>query len=94
MEGHGGFFRRHLAHVARRLARGICVAEHLHVAAERDRAEFPARLRLIGPTVNLRAEADGENLDAHPIVARDQKMPHLVHEYEHGEDDQERNDVG
>src|SRR5260221_170126 len=69
------------------------VAIHLAVAAKRYRAQLPARPGAVVPAKDLGAEADREDLDAHAIAARDQVMPELVHEDQHGEDDKKWDDV-
>src|SRR6202030_1404615 len=71
----------------------VAVAEHLDVAAQRDGAEFPARPGAIPPAEQLRAEADRKDLDPYPVPPRDPVMTKLVHEDQHGQDDEKRDDV-
>src|SRR3546814_14955773 len=69
---------------------GVGIAEHLHVAAERNEAEFPACARPVVPAEDLRPEADGEHLDADVVPARDQVVAEFVDEHQDGEHGQER----
>src|SRR3546814_17557874 len=69
---------------------GVGIAEHLHVAAERNEAEFPACARPVVPAEDLRPEADGEHLDADVVPARDQVVAEFVDEHQGGEHGQER----
>src|SRR5271165_773144 len=68
---------------------GIVVTEHLYVAAERDRAEFPAGSGAIPPAEQLRSEADRKHFDAHPVPARNYVVAELVDKHEHRENDHE-----
>ena len=68
---------------------GVAVAEHLDIAAERDRAELPARPGAVPPAEQLRPEADRKDFDPHPVPARDQVMAELVDKNEHGQNDDE-----
>ena len=88
MERDRALFLAEFGDVPRGLARRIGVAEHLDVTAEGNDAEFPAGFGPIGPAENFLAEADGEGLDPHAVAPRDQKMAHLVHEDERGQDNQ------
>ena len=74
-------------------ARDIFVAEELHVTAERDGGDFPARAVAVVETDDFRAETDGKHQNAHAAPARDQEMPKLVEEHHQAEDEQKGNDV-
>ena len=71
---------------------GVAVAEHLYIAAEWNRAKFPARSRAIPPAKQLRSETDRKYFDPHPIPARDYIMAELVDKHEHREDHHEAQD--
>src|SRR5579875_2827194 len=73
--------------------RRVGVAEHLDVAAERDRAHFPAGADPVGPAEQLRPEADREGLDPDLVPARHQVMAQFVDEDEHRQDDEERHHI-
>ena len=75
-------------------AGGIRIAEHLDVAAKRDRADLPAGTGPVGTAEQFGTEADREGFDPHPVAPRYPVVPQLVNEHEHGQHDQERNDVG
>src|SRR5207244_12676255 len=72
---------------------GIGVTEPLDVAAERDCAEFPPGPGTVPPTEQFRAEADREDLDPHPVAARDQVMAELVNKDEDRQHQQENANV-
>ena len=72
----------------------IGVAMHLHVAAKRHGAHFPARTRPVGDAEQLGAESDREHLNPDSVQPRDHIVAELVHEHDHREDNQEGNDVG
>src|SRR6185437_12860025 len=93
MEGDFALLGGHRLELARRHRRGIGIAEHFHIAAERHQAEFPARAGAVVPAENLRAEADREHLDAHAVPARDEVVAELVHEHQHRQNDDEWNEV-
>src|SRR5690242_8851738 len=94
MEGDGALLRRHGAElVTARHRCGIRIAEHLDVAAERNAAELPARAGAVVPAEELRPEADREDLDAHAVAPRHEVMAELVNEDQHGQDDEEGDDV-
>ena len=75
-----------------RLADGIHVADELDVAAERDRAQLPARAAPVVEADQFRAEADRERLDADAAPAADQIVAHLVDEDDDRQHEQERHD--
>ena len=87
-KGHRPLLGRHLCDRRVGHARGIDVAEHLHIAAERYETEFPACLGPIGPSEDLRAEADGKDFDADPVAARHEVVAHLMDEDQDGQNDQ------
>src|ERR1700730_6692331 len=94
VEGHRPFGRTELAQPGDRQAgAGIGVAEHLDVAAERDRAELPAGAGPVPPAEQLRPEADREDLDLDPVAARDQIMAELVNKDEDRQHQQKKADV-
>src|SRR3982750_3475273 len=85
---------RHLADgVGVRHARGVLVAEELHVAAERNRRDLPARAVAIVKAEQLGPKSDREGEHAHAAPSRDQKVPELVKENDDRQNEQERNDV-
>ncbi len=72
----------------------IAVAEHLDVAAEWDRAEFPAGSGTVVPAEQFGSEADREDVDAHPVAPGDKVMAELVDKDEDGQNEQKRDDIG
>ncbi len=82
MKGNLFFFRRQLTNMPDIPRRGV-LAKHFNVSAKRNNAELPTSSILVGSPEQLRAEADREYLNAHIIVARDQKMPEFMEEDEH-----------
>ena len=74
-------------------ARGVVVAEELHIAAERHRGDFPARAVAVVEADDLGAEADGKGEHADAAPARHQEMAEFVKEHDNGEDEKKRNDV-
>ena len=72
---------------------GVRVAQHLHVAAQRNRAELPARAVPVVAAEQLRPEADREHLDPHAVASRHPVVPELVHEHDDREDEQERDQI-
>ena len=94
MEGHRPFGGAEPGQPGNRQAgAGIGVAEHLDVAAERDRAELPTGPGAVPPTEQFRAEADREDLDPHPVAARDHVMAELVNKDEDRQHHQENANV-
>ena len=89
VEGDGRFGRGHRPLGAVGQAHDIAVAEHLHIAAERQSAELPARAAPVGQAEQLRPEPDGEDVDANAAPAGDEEMAELVDEHEHGDEQQE-----
>jgi len=75
-------------------AGGVVVAQELHVAAQGNRRNLPARATAVGPAEQFRPEPDGKHLgmDAeattHPIMAE------LVHEHEQRQHQDEVRQVG
>src|SRR6185312_7276175 len=84
---------RHVAYLLAGHRSGVGIAEHFDIAAERHRAHLPARAGAIIPAEELGAEADREGLDPDAVTPRDQVMPEFVHEHEHGQHQQESNEV-
>src|SRR5690606_20721689 len=68
------------------LALGL--AEHLDVAAERNRREAPACAVLVSPAEQLGTEADREGFDAHTGALRHVIVTHLVDEDQNRQDDE------
>ena len=66
---------------------GLGFAEHLHVAAERDHAELPARAVSVGVAEQLGSKADGKAFASHATSSRDEEVAELVDE---NDDRQER----
>src|SRR5262249_52738063 len=66
---------------------GIFIAEKLHVAAERNGRDLPARAIAIVKTGKLRAKADGKCQDLHAAQARHQKVAELMEKYDQAEDE-------
>src|SRR6266567_407099 len=87
------FLFRHLFDRGARHRGGIGIAEHLHVSADRDQAELPARAGAVGPAEQLRAETDGENLDFDAIAPGREIVPQLMYENQDREDDQKWKDL-
>jgi hypothetical protein len=67
----------------------MTVAEHLHISAERDRAEFPPRPGAIPPTEQLGPKANRKDFDPDPIPACDQIMTEFVNKNEDGQNNHE-----
>ena len=63
-------------------------ARHLHVAAERQRADAVFRVAAL-ELQQLRPEPERERQHTDADAARRKKVPQLVHEHEHAEDDDE-----
>ncbi len=62
------------------------LAEHAHIAAQRQQAELPARAVSVGEAEQLAAEADREDLDPDAAPAGDQEMAELVDEDQRASD--------
>ncbi len=77
----------HRRQIGRGHRRRIGVAEHLDVAAQGHRAEFPTRSGAVVPAEELGAETNREYLDANAVPARHDVMAELVDEDEDGQDD-------
>src|SRR5690606_18956362 len=93
MEGMRPVLGRHGVKSARRVARRTGVPEHPHIPAEGNGAEPPARAVPIVPAEQFGAETDRKYLDTYAAAPSHPEMSHLMHEHEHGQDDQERDDV-
>jgi hypothetical protein len=65
------------------------VARHLHVAAERDDADAVLGVAALG-LENLGTEAEREGEHAHAEPPRGHEVAQLVHEHQHAEDEEER----
>src|SRR5262249_27872882 len=74
--------------VGRRRGR-IHVAGELHITAERQPADLPARAPLVRPAEQFAAEADREGIRLHPEPAADEIMAELVNEDQRPDDRQE-----
>src|SRR5690606_20918626 len=70
-------------------AHGVGLAEHLHVAAEGNDAELPAGAVAVGVAEQFGPESHRECLAAHAAAARHHEVPHLVHEHDDGQDEDE-----
>src|SRR5207245_1063614 len=77
----------------RQAGAGVGVAEHLDVAAKRDRAELPTGPGPIPPAEQFRAEADREDFDPDAVAARDQIMAELVNKDEDRQHHQENANI-
>src|SRR5690606_11509865 len=66
--------------VAARRAGGVLVAEELHIAAERNGRDLPARAVPVVEADQFRPEADRERLDSDATPAGDEEMAQLVKE--------------
>ncbi len=90
LEGAAALLRRHaLERILRRLARGILVVHELHVAAERNPGDAPARTLAIGEAPDLPPKADGEGANRDAAPARDDEVAELVDEDHDAEHDEE-----
>src|SRR5256885_16501119 len=87
------FLLRHLLDRVARHRGGIGVAEHLHVSADRNQAELPARAGAVRPAEQLRAETNGKDLDFDAIASGREVVPKLMHENQDRQDDQKRKDL-
>ena len=74
-------------------ARGVVVAEELHVAAERDGGELPAGAVAVVEADEFRAETDRKSQHPHAAPARDQEVAELVEEHDDRQDEQKRDDI-
>ena len=74
-------------------ARRIVVAEEFHIAAERNRGDFPARAVAVVEADDFGPETDRkhQHLDAAP--ARHQEMAKLMKEHDNCQDKQERDQI-
>src|SRR5262249_56625923 len=77
----GGLIRR---------ARGIFGAEKLHVAAERNGRNLPARTIAVVKAGDLGTEANREHQHFNAAPARHQKMAKLVEENDDGQNEQKQ----
>ena len=84
LEGPVAQFRRDMVEVAG-IARRAHVADELHIAAERQPGDLPARALAVGPAEQLAAEADREDLRRDAEQAGDEIMAELVEEDERPE---------
>src|SRR5205814_2292578 len=66
------------------------VADELHVAAEREPGDLPARALLVGPAEQLAAETDREDLGRDTEQARDEIVAEFVEEDERAQSAYER----
>ena len=71
-----------------RHARGIHVADELHISAERDRRDLPAGAVAVIPPDQFRPETDREGGDSYPAPAPDPEVPEFVHEHDDREHDE------
>ena len=78
-----------LERIAVRHAGGVRVALELHVAAERQPADLPARAVPVGDACDFPTEADREGMDLHAVPSCHQEMSELVNEDEDGQDEEE-----
>src|SRR5690606_12935951 len=84
--------RQHGGILGSRIA-GYChVAKELDVSAQRDRRQLPPCPMLVIEADEFGAEADRELPYTNAAPAADQIMPHLMHEDDNRQNDQERND--
>ena len=75
-----------------RHARGIVIAEKLHVAAERNRRKLPAGAVAIVEADNFRAETHRKSEHPHAAPARDQEVAELMEEDDDAQSEQKRDD--
>ena len=68
---------------------GVHVAEELHIAAKRQKADFPTGSVLVGPPPQLLPEADGKRLRLDAAPAPDNVVAVFVNEDDKAEDEQE-----
>ncbi len=90
VERAGLLLGRELDRLGRRLARGILVVEELDVSAERNGGDAPMRAVAIVEAPQLASEADRERGHRHAAPAGNEEMPHLVHEHDRAQHEQER----
>jgi hypothetical protein len=69
------------------------IAEELHIAAERNGRDLPARAVTVVEAEKFRPEAERECEDLHAGPAGDEKVTEFVEENDEGEDEQKRNCV-
>src|SRR5215469_7292787 len=74
-------------------AAGILVAEELHIAAELNRGDLPARAVAIVEPGEFGTKADRKGQDPNTAQPRDQEMAELMEKYDQAEDEQKRDDV-
>src|SRR6185437_755843 len=74
-------------------ARRVGVAVKLHVAAERKRANPPARAARIHPREQLRTKSERESVDFDPTPSADQIVAKLVDGDDEAKNDDEGDDV-
>ena len=74
-------------------ARGIVVAEKLHIAAERDGRKLPAGAMAIVEADDFGTETHRKSEHPHAAPARDEEMAELVEEDDNGQAEQKRNDL-
>src|SRR5579885_2401774 len=76
-----------------RVAGGRGVAEHLHVAAQRQQRQLPVRAGTVDEAPDLLAEAERKGLDLHTTTAGHEIMPELMDEHDDADDDEKRHHV-
>ena len=72
----------------------VFVTEKLHIAAERQPADFPLRAVLVMPTGNGAPETNREYLNAHATATGSIKMAEFVKEHDNGQNKQKRHNIG
>src|SRR6185369_13867713 len=88
IKGNGTLFRRHCCtggtfqHIA-------FLAEHADIAAQGNGTDPPARTMTIRAADQFRTKADGKHLDPYATPAGDEEMPHLMHENQDRQKQQE-----
>lgn len=72
----------------------VGVTEELHVTAQREQTDSPARAVLVVPAEQLFPKPDGKNIHLHTIPPGDDEMSKLVNEDDNGQDNEKRKDRG
>src|SRR2546430_16861381 len=73
-------------------ARGVFVADKLHIPAQRNGRELPAGTVPIGEAEELAPEPDGKHLHPNAAPPRHEKMAELVEKNDDGQNEQEGDD--
>src|SRR5262249_34848530 len=93
VERDGALRGGHLPLAAICLEHAFRLAEHLHITAERERAELPARTEAISDAEQLGTKCDREDLDAYAAPSSDPEMAELMNKHDDGQQHEQADDI-